>query len=567
MATFYIDTAGVDSAGRNGSVGQEWATLSYAISRVSTFGDIIHVNAGTYPAISTQMELDDGVSIEGAGRDVTTITLTYNSSSPCIKLETWNGWANKSTVGHQHISGIKFVGSTTPGTPVGITAIKNNYRSYVEVYDCEFVDFVRSAVIMNGEQAWNGFSIDNPYDDREGSDFEFLPFEDSFVVGNKIYNNIIHNSCGRITPGINDFSGAIEVSVNDGILVYDNYITATGRSSNNNGVPIKFISDGAGFNRNSKIYSNELYAGHMSTNYWQFAIEIWWDLGGTEIYDNYCEGAIDLCDSWDQYSAGWGMKCYNNNIGYSSNTTSLDRGILFEGTHIDTYVYNNHIHYVARGITANTTNSSLATIWNGVYVYNNIIHHLSGLSWQTWGFLFDYSVVEQGGLWQNIYIQHNIFHASSTAPDPTAFGIMLPTANDFDSVYIENNILINWERGAIYGNNARDQATNIFIRNNVIYDSYNSNDPYFTSTFPTAGITYSGTVKQDPLFVSSSDFHLQSTSPAIGAGRPTSVTNDYDDNLYDTTTPSIGAYEYLEEEPEPEGIIISNAFLAKYSII
>jgi len=542
MATYYISTTGNNSTG-DGSFGNPWATLSYAISNVTTFGDVIHVNAGTYPEINTQMHLENGVSIEGDGDDITTIPLTYNGGTPCIKLETGNGWENKGTVGHQHISGIKFIGSTIPGTPVGRCAIGVNFRNYVEIYDCWFEDFVYQAAWFSGEPTYNDWSINNPYEGRSGVDSEFLPYNDSFCTGNKFYNNIVHNSCGLISS--NMYSGELEVATQDGMLIYGNYMTATGRTSNQNGVPIKLIGD-CGFNRNCKIHDNEVIAGHMSTNYWQFAMEIWWDLGGTEIYNNYCEGALDLCDSWDQYGVGYGIKCYNNEIGYSSNTTSLDRGILFEGSHLKTHVYNNHIHHVARGMTANTTNSSLSTIWNEVYVYNNIVHDLSGASWQTWGFLFDYNVTEQGGLWQDIYIQHNIFHAASTAPDPTAFGIMLPTADDFDDVYIENNILINWERGAIYGDKARDQATNIFIRNNLIYDSYNSNDPYFTGTFPTAGITYSGTVKADPLFVSSSDFHLQSSSPAIGAGISTSITTDYDGVMY-ANPPSIGAYEYTED--------------------
>lgn len=561
MATYYISTTGSDSTGTGSSV-NPWATLSHAISNVTTFGDVIHVNAGTYATITTFMELSNGVSIEGDGRDVTTISLT-RTTEPCIALETWGGWANKETVGHQSISGIKFTGSTTPGTPVGVVAIKVNFRHHVEIYDCEFVDFVRSAVKFNGEQYWNGFTIDNPYYAASESDFMYLPFSDSFCEGNKFYNNIVHNSCGKIAPG--QYSGELEVSINDGMLVYGNYMTATGRSGSDNGVPIKFIGDGAGFNKNSEIYNNNLIAGHMDTNYWQFAIEIWWDLGGTKIHDNYCEGALDLCDSWDQYGVGWGIDCYNNEIGYSSNTTNLDRGILFEGTHIKTYVHHNYIHHVARGITHNNNNSSLATVYNDIHIYSNLLVNLSGRDWQTWGILWDIDVVEQGGLFQYIYIQHNTIHASSSAPGTTTYGIMLPTADDFDNVYIENNILIHWDHGAIYGEDPRDQATNIFIRNNLIYDSYNNNDPVYLNSFPTAGITYSGTVKSDPLFVSSSDFHLSSaSSPAYHAGRDLTIETDYDGELFHSTTPSIGAYEYMEET---EDILIENATHSNFSII
>jgi hypothetical protein len=45
---YYVDTAGTDSAGRSGFRGQEWKTLQYAATRVTTAGSTIHINAGTY---------------------------------------------------------------------------------------------------------------------------------------------------------------------------------------------------------------------------------------------------------------------------------------------------------------------------------------------------------------------------------------------------------------------------------------------------------------------------------------------------------------------------------------
>jgi hypothetical protein len=52
-------------------------------------------------------------------------------------------------------------------------------------------------------------------------------------------------------------------------------------------------------------------------------------------------------------------------------------------------------------------------------------------------------------------------------------------------------------------------------------------------------------ISSNPLFISTTDYHLQSTSPAINAGMNTGITTDFDGNirpaniLYD-----IGAYEY-----------------------
>lgn len=561
QTTYYVSPTTASPAGNNanaGTIAAPWATLSYAISQVTTADDTIRVNAGTYPAIPTQMLLSNRVSLIGAGDDVVTIPLTYSAGTPCIKLETWGGWANKSTVGHQIITGIKFVGSTTPGTPVGRCAIGVNFRNYVEVYDCTFEDFVYQAVWFKGEPTYNikvsDGRIDNPYEGRVGEDSQYLPFADSFCEGNKFYNNVVHNSCGWISATM--YSGELEVATQDGMLIYGNYMTATGRSGNANGVPIKLIGD-VGFNRNTKIYSNSLYAGHKSTNYWQFAIEIWWDLGGLEIYNNYCEGAIDLCDSWDQYGAGYGAKIYDNEIGYPSSTGEWEPGIRLENSHLDTYIFRNYFHNISIGIEVNNNNvTSGATVTNGVYIYDNLMVELKGQAYQTWGIYWNASIIDHPNLWRNIYIQHNTIIASASAPDPTYYGVMLPTVQDFDGFYVENNILINWERGAVYGSGTRTQATNIFIRNNLIYDSYNSNDPVYVSSYPTAGITYSGTVKADPSFVSSTDWHLSGTSsPAYHAGRDLAIATDYDEVAFHATTPSIGAYEWPEggdPEPDPE---------------
>lgn len=543
-STYYISPSGNNATG-NGSISQPWQTLSYAISNVKTYGNIIHVAAGTYPPITTQMHLTNGISIEGEGRDITVIPLTYSSGRPCIKLETWLGWENKTTVGHQHISGIKFVGSTTPGTPIGQVAIGVNFRNYVAIYDCWFEDFSRNAVWFTGEPTYNDWTIANPYDARIAVDSEHLPFSDSFCEGNKFYNNQVHNCCGLIgLPADRQFSGALEVATQDGMLIYGNNMTALGRSGTNNGVPIKLIHD-CGFNKNVKIYNNTIDAGHKDTNYWQFSMEIWWNLGGIEIYNNTLKGSIDFCDSWDQYGVGYGVKIYDNDIGYSTSSNLWEPGIRFEGTHVDDYVFRNKFHNINIGIEVNNENSSGVTTWNGVYIYDNLMVNLSGPSWQCWGIYWGGSgvITNTISVWQNIYIQQNTIVAASTSIAPTTYGIMLPTVQDVNNLYIENNILINWERGAILGYKTRIQATNIYIRNNLIYDSYNNNDPVYLNGYPTSGITYSGTVKENPLFISSSDFHLQATSPCIGAGLYISwLTTDYDGNGW-LNPPSIGAYE------------------------
>jgi len=555
-ATYYVSPTTASPAGNNanaGTIAAPWATLSYAISQVTTFGDIIHVNAGTYPEITTQMLLVNGIKIIGAGRDVVTIPLTYSAGLPCIKAESYGAWSNKA-VGYHEISGIKFVGSTTPGTPIGLVAIGINFRHHTEIHDCWFEDFVQSAVTFIGEPAYSLDDdevnrIDNPYETRTGVESMYLPYEDSFCEGNSFHDNEVHNCCGLEEATM--YSGALEFSMQDGFLVYNNNMTALGRSGNGNGVLIKMI---VGFNKNVKIHDNTINAGHKSTNYWQFGIEIWWNLGGLEIYDNVINGSIDLCDSWDRYNVGYASRIYNNDIGYPTTTNEYDTGIIIEASHLGDYIFQNKIHHVGKGIGINRNLYSTTTVHDGLYICSNLFVELSGNAYQTWGIYMDYNgVSDNSSIWKNWYIQHNTFVAKADAPDPTYYGIVLPTVERFDGCYIENNIFINWERGAIWGSMTRTIQTNFFFRNNLIYDSYNNNDPVYVNSYPTAGITYSGTVKADPSFVSSTDWHLSSTSsPAYHAGRDLDIATDYDGVAFHSTTPSIGAYEFYEGEPEPE---------------
>lgn len=557
QTTYYVSPTTATPAGNNanaGTISAPWATLSYAISQVTTYGDIIHVNAGTYPAISTQMLLVNGVSIEGAGRTTTIIPLTYSGGTPCIKLETGGGWENKATVGHQHISGIKFVGSTTPGTPIGICAIGVNFRHYVEIHDCWFEDFRDIAVWFHGEPTGNFDDdlvnrLDNPYETR-AVEQAWLPYSDSFCEGNKFYNNEVHNCC-RVLDQVTHFSsGELEFSMQDGFYVVGNNMTALGRIDHDNGVPIKMV---VGFNKNTKIHDNIINAGHKSQNYWQFGIEVWCDLGGLEIYDNVINGSIDLCDSWDQYGVGYGAKIYDNDIGYPTVTNEYDVGIVIEGSHLGTYIFRNKIHNVGKGIGINTHLFSATAEHNGLYIYDNLLVELSGNAYQTWGIYMDYNEISDNSVvWKNWYIQHNVFVARADAPYPTYYGFVLPTLQRFENLYIENNIFINWERGAIWGTGTRITQTNFNIRNNLIFDCASAaqqsgyNDPVYVDSYPSTGITYSGTIKADPLFKSSTDWHLASTSsPAYHAGRDLNIATDYDEVAFHLTTPSIGAYEWF----------------------
>jgi parallel beta-helix repeat protein len=531
--TYYVSTTGSDS--NSGTSAQPWRTLAKACNSVTTSGSIIHVNAGTYSE-SSKCSLSNGVSIEGEGRGVTTIVMTYPGTGDAgIQLETLGHYGD-TNYGNQHISGIKFDGNL-----VGDNAIYVIGRSNVEIHDCEFVNFYTHALKFEGQPEWE-FTRSNIYNENSNSDYTMMP--SAWSTGNKFYNNIITSCSRKIIDG--GLSHALDVGTQDGMLVYGNTITATGRAYGQNGYGMGFASNG--FNKNCKIYNNDFTNAHLGDSEYEFAIEWWWDLGGTDIYNNRIRGAIDIVHAVDDQSKGYSINIHDNNIGYDSTPSTQDRGILLEGRVEYVNIYRNYIHHVGRAIYSPRQNSPAYTARDRLFhinIYDNLMVNLgqTGSTWQSWGIQFADSTSSQDEN-QYIYIRNNVIQAIASLTDTTR-GIMLPNVMSMSNVYIENNIILNWDHGAIYANNARTKATNIYIRNNLMYGNSNNNDPLYENSFPTAGITYSGTVKADPSFVSSTNYNLSSTSsPAYHTGiYVAGLSTDYASASWNNP-PSIGALEY-----------------------
>lgn len=131
------------------------------------------------------------------------------------------------------------------------------------------------------------------------------------------------------------------------------------------------------------------------------------------------------------------------------------------------------------------------------------------------------------------------------------------------SAYIYNNIVIG--SGKI-GNGIFTEGTST-TKNNIFYDlgiciirtagtpSVDYNLFYLYTTKLSGTITSTNEVIGNPLFISATNFNLQSSSPAIFAGTPVdgatytsgtgAVLTDYAGNPWHRYTPSIGAYSYL----------------------
>jgi uncharacterized repeat protein (TIGR02059 family) len=114
------------------------------------------------------------------------------------------------------------------------------------------------------------------------------------------------------------------------------------------------------------------------------------------------------------------------------------------------------------------------------------------------------------------------------------------SSNTYSNIEIKNNIITGFEGGVFY-NGTSGVMDNLSIQNNIFSNNGRSNAPVLNTT-PT-NYSNSGNLTSDPLFISTSDFHLQTSSPAIGKGLAVSgLSVDYEGKSI-KTPPSIGAFE------------------------
>jgi hypothetical protein len=525
--TYYISTGGSDGA--SGSINSPWKTLAYACSVVKNAGDIIHVNQGTFPEYS-QCNLAVGVSIEGEG--TSSIIESHVTGSVYSDMFTIMLVSSSTTNGHQHISNLKMDGDAL--TAYG--AIYVEKRSNVEISHCMIVHFFYYALGFDGGNSKSGGYFVPPV---------------TYPTGNKVHDCII-DDCSAYYPAnepVNgEGKGAITVNGQEGMLIYNNILTQTSRAPGNNGYLIKGV---AGMNKGLKIFNNTIVKAPYDGTTWDFAIELWLCRGGVEIYNNDITGSVDISGSGGELTAStqktgsytYGVYIHDNYI-HQTNSESFEgiRGILIEQSAEDVIIERNHIKSVATGIYMPLGYAG-STLKN-VYIQYNIIEDLAGPNWQTRGML----IGNPGGYTcDNININNNIFIARDTALT-TMQGIEIPMVGATSNVNIKNNIVQGFDKEPVYASGSSGETLkNVVITNNIFYNNGNNNQPLFN------GITASPYVYQnnqegvDPKFVSATNFHLKSTSPAIDKGINVGLISDYEGNTVPYPAggaPDIGAYEY-----------------------
>jgi len=232
-------------------------------------------------------------------------------------------------------------------------------------------------------------------------------------------------------------------------------------------------------------------------------------------------------------------------------------------------VENNHIHHIRRGgIRVGGEGYEGET---GIVIRGNDIHdlyHDNGVTLGTYGTaILIYGgghTVDANRVYRTLYgiqiyngavdplIANNVLHDNlvGLAMEPSA-------ANPANSARVYHNTCYHNVNYGIWVHTSMLNTTGIFIQNNIAYDNYSGSEAwqiYDPGALATIGSNLLHPI--DPLFMDSGagDFHLQATSPAIGAGMPLAdVTSDFD-GMARPAAPAIGAYEF-ETAPVVEPIL------------
>ena len=506
---YWVATDGSDETG-TGEYSNPWLTLSYAISQVTT-GDTINLKAGTY-TITSQIALPVGISIKGQG--ATTIITSNTTLDPIILARSTSEGVN----GNQTISYISFDGNTTTAK----RAIVVNARSNVQIHHCSFVNFLDNAVRMTGQTV--GYSGEPT----------------TYATGNRFYSNSIID-CAKDTYSAPHYNatGGLEIAGQSGMLIYDNYISGGARY----GYGIKGVSN-YGYFKGLKIYDNTIITNNRFTaGAYDFAIELWSQRGGVEIYRNRLWGALDFggYDTNDEGSYGYAARVFDNDIGRDALPAGGNAyGITIElGHHGGLYIYRNRIHHVEVAIDCQTTSADIDPGQEDIYIYYNLFYNLGLTSGAYSGKALTFNAEgAYTSTWDDIYFVNNVVY------NPTLTGRTImdceDSGNTFTNIVFRNNICqgfynaVKWDYGTVDGLSIENNLT--YLVNNLHNLTGVSND-----------VIQNNVLATDPEFVNpGSDFRLQSTSDAINAGIALGlsfITADYAGRMV-ADPPEIGAYEY-----------------------
>ncbi len=396
-------------------------------------------------------------------------------------------------------------------------------RSNVSVHDLSVVDFREVGVNFSGIEAWLGNSEPTIY-----------------ATGNSFYNNTVTN-CSTYVDHLFG-SGNVQFGGQKGFLLHDNVITQPSRGNGGQGIgwPVKMANEG--YIKGCKVYNNTLIKEPFTGAYggddgWNFAMEFW-NIQGFEVYNNRIQGNIDHANTTKGEYA-YGAHIHDNIFSAAAISQHYEEGIFLETDTSDVLIEKNIFRNLASGIgfaPHDYRNDGVGINVHRVTIRDNLFESVGFLGGsQGIGIRWHGTDSNPVTYVSEISIDHNTFTAASGS-NAALVAIALPGYQSAvaNQIKVRNNIIRGFWYAAIHG--AGPYLGSVNIQNNVLFQNGNNDDPLFSGGVNPSTYVYQSTLKQDPLFVSGTDFHLQSSSPAINAGLNLGLP-------FLGMAPDIGAYE------------------------
>lgn len=570
--TIYFSTSGNDLTG-NGNIGTPYASLGKA-SSVSVIGDAVHGVAGVYIQ-TTQVTVPIGVNIEGEGDYLggTQITLTYNF--PGGGFNVFNQAAvmftspAEGTNGNQSISNIWFDGNNY----ACLAGVLNRCRSNIIMFNCQFTRFGIVGYNLNGKLSNQTGTPPSVF--STGNQVINCSF---FDCNDRITQTANSVSCGNISysgqgtllfqndtaknlnkmPGHNgDLWAAIQGN-NYGVKWIGCVLQKPTDEGNgfNFGIESWYDMGGCEFSYNTYIGAgNVIDVGYGGAN------------KGDSSYSWYVHHNTIPNPSLLTFNNLWPVASILISFECSTNTTFRPQNTTIGDARVEYNTLNN-----MGTLGSISLNNFASDFIKHIYFNHNICSNM-GYANNSYSGIFNFTN-SNGTLVDSIFIDNNTLLSNTGAGGSKAVCILQPNVGLMSHIFFRNNIANNVVSGYGYfvfrGNYATDR---VFLQNNITFNNAFTNNPYtliyvagagnfivgksytisnigttnftligassntpgvvFTAlgvgsgtgsaTFNASNITptnftNTGNIKSDPLFISTTDFHLQASSPGVSGG-------------------------------------------------
>jgi len=508
---------GSDATG-DGTPETPWATLSYAAGQVHLSGSVINVM--TNITDNNRVVLRIGVSVTGVGtRTITTNYVATSTYDAYLYL-----YSSSLTNGNQSISYLTIDGNNWTAT----RGIYVGHRNNVDIHHCTIQYFKILGVHYHHQIGWTTPPV-------------------TYASGNDFYDNIlISNSGDRDLGGDGSdlrLDGQVGMNVYN-CTIYEN-IKPLGESGD---------SFNLSFMKGLKMYNCDFYRHDSEADQWNFYAEIFHLRGGVEIYDCNFYGCatLDFSNAYDgssmreeyDFTASVHDCLFTTSTGNQISTASLGHrpyAIDIEKGYWDyMYIYNNHVVAYPEGMILC---SNADTDFNHFYIFNNIFEKL-GSPDNTYPMGIQISPEGVSDVsYDNIHICNNVISAG-TGYHHT--GIRWSAQGTLTNSSICNNIITGYSGYAVYFDIQAGRSfslNNVDVTYNCFYGNGNNSVGINGSISQTDVDRTTGNITSNPLFISSTDFHLQASSPCVRTGTYISFNvYDYDGEGW-LNPPSMGAYE------------------------